>query len=741
MEAAELCCNLVMNQLRLSFPLQMALGTLLGVALGLFLGERCASLAPFASAYVKILKMTAIPYLIVAIIQGVALLNRAQGIQILKKGSFFIALALLINIGMIYIINWSFPIPEGTYQTGYVRNEVTPLDLSTILIPENIFYDLSNNIIPAIVVFSLLIGISLMYLGDKQTTMAGLQTLRDSLTKVTSWIARITPIGTFIIMANQVGTIQLSTIKQMSTYIILYVLGTGIVTFWIIPRLASLLTPIRTNVWVKNMIPVLILSYTTTLVIIALPYIINMIQREIQRLYPKDENVQSQVQGTVSIIFNLPLGSIFTAAFVFFVSVFYSIQLGFPEQLKIFFTTFLTSLGAVGLGSWINSLTFILDAIGLPIDPINLYLAVVPFTAGFQTMVSAMIIATLALLITLAGRGLLHFTWKKLAFNGLFTLLPILLIFGGLKIYDPLPRIKHDAKTIYDLEIASDLKVRVYKLDSPNTMPEPAPAEATLNRISTTKKLRVGYDSHSAPFCFFNKTGKLVGFDVAYAYQLAYDLGCEQIDFIPFTYKDIGQELKASQYDVAMSAISVSETRLKEMCFPDPILEAKIVFVCKDKLRNKFAKIETLRADKSLTIAAVINTAYEGIAYEQFPEHEVVLLESYEDFAKECPPADILIWEEQEAIAWTIANPSFHVVFPKPSLGKELLSYPVKRGDPEFLCYLQSWLKLKESDGFKKQQYELWILGHTHEAAPPEPRWSFLDNVLGWGAEKEESSD
>jgi len=727
-----------MNQFRLSFPLQMALGTLLGIAVGMFLGERCAVLSPFASAYVKILKVTAIPYLVVAIIHGVALLNRAQGIQILKKGSLFIALALAINIGIIYLINWSFPTTEGATATGYVTNEVVPLDLAKILIPENIFYDLSNNIIPAVVVFSLLSGIALMQLADKQMAMSGLQTALDVLTKVTSWIARITPIGTFIIMANQVGTVQLSTIKQMSTYIILYVLGTGLVTFWMIPRLASLLTPIKAITWLKNLIPVLILAYTTTLVIVALPYIINIIRREVQTLYPKDENVQTQIQGTVSIIFNLPLGAIFTAAFVFFVSVFYSIHLTFPDQMKIFFTTFLTSLGAVGLGSWINSLSFILDAIGLPIDAINMYLAVVPFTAGFQTMVSAMIIATLALLITLAGRGLLMFKWKKLVFSTLFTLLPVLLIFGGLKAFDPLPRIKNEAKTIHDLEIESDLKVRVFTNEDMETMPTSPPLDGTLERIAKTKKLRVGYDPSSAPFCFFNKHNKLVGFDIAFAYQLAYDLGCEQIDFLPLSYKNLGQQLENSHFDIAMSAISISESKLKAMCFTNPILEAKIVFVSKDKLRKKFARLEELQGDKNLKVGVVVNSAYEGLAYEEFPDHDVILLDDYTQYAENPTIVDFLIWEEQEAIAWTVTHPQFHVVYPKPSLGKEMLGYPIRMGSPEFRCYLQSWLRLKEADGFKQQQYDLWILGRTQEAAPPEPRWSFVDNVLGWGAEKDE---
>lgn len=707
----------------------MAIAIVLGAVIGLFFGERCAVLGPYASAYIKILKVTAIPYLIVAIIHGIGLLNRAQAMQILKKGSFFIALVLFVNISVIYLIRWVMPTVSGPPQGGYLLKEVPSFNFSDILIPENIFSDLANNMIPAIVVFSLLIGISLMHLADKQVIMSGLQTLLDSLTKVTSWIARITPIGTFLIMANQIGTVDAQTIKQMSTYIILYVLGTSVVTFWIIPRLASTLTPIRYHVWLKGLVPILVLGYTTTLTIVTLPYIINIIKRETQMLYPKDENVQNQIQGTVSIIFNLPLGSIFTAAFVFFIAAFFSAKLGLVDQIKLLVTTFLTSLGAVGLGSWINSLTFILDALALPLDSIPLYLAVVPFTAGFQTMVSVMIIATIAFLIMLASRGLLTLRWRKIAFEASLTLLPVLLLFGGLKFYDPLPRIKNESKTIHDLEIESDINATVFTKD--NMPPLPESSGSIFSRILSTKTLRVGYDPHSSPFCFFNKQEKLVGFDVAYAYQLAYDLSCERVEFIPISYLDLGGQLNRGAFDIAMSAISVSEERLKQMCFPHYILEARIVFVTRDALRKRIAKLEAIKQDPSLKIAVLVNTAYESIAYEEFPNHQIILLKSYEEFDRDQPPADILIWGEQEALAWTIAHPFFHVVYPKPNLGKESLGYPIRYGDSEFLCFLNAWLKLKETEGFKDAQYRLWIMGKTAVAAPPrDPRWSVIDNLL-----------
>ena len=691
----------------------------------------CSVFAPWADAYIMILKVTAIPYLIVAIVHGVGLLKSSQAKQILKKGLIFIGLAILINISIIYLIKWVFPKPHGASLTGHVLKDVPALNFAELLIPDNVFYDLSNNIVPAVVVFSLLIGISLMSLADKQTIMSSLQTLLESLTRITRWISKITPIGTFIIMANQIGSIEFYTIKQISTYIILYILGTCIVIFWIAPRLTSMLTPMKSYQWLKNLIPVLVLAYTTNLVIVCLPYIINIIQREMQALYPKDENMQSQVQGTVSIVFNLPLGSIFIALFVIFASIFYSSPLTVQGQVQLFLTNFLTSLGAVGLGSWINSLTFILDSLSLPLDAVSLYLASLPFTAGFQSMVSAMLISTLAFLITLACRSLLTYNWKKIILNGVVTIVPVLLIFSGMKIYNPLPTIQNQNKSIYDLEIKSDVNIKVFSKGGPIPEANLIPGEEPLEHVLRTKILRVGYDPQTAPFCFYNKNKQLVGYDIAYATELAYDLGCD-LHFIPLTYAKIGEELDSGLYDIGMSAISITEPRLKAMCFPSQFLEGKMVIVTHDMRKKEYTSLNYLKTNMAIKIAVLKGSSFETFVKSEFPDHEIVLIDTYEDFASVPSVANVLIWEEQEAISWSILHPHFQVILPTPVLGKDSLSYPVKAGADHFLCYLNGWMKLKENEGFAQNQYNLWILGKTETVIQNEPRWSIIRNVLHW---------
>jgi len=715
-----------MRFFKISLALQMAIATVLGIICGLFLGDICAIFAPYGSAYIMLLKATAIPYLIVAIIHGIGQLSTFQAKSILKNGILFIGLTWLINISMVYLVYFAFPQPKGT-QAGYISTESPKINFAELLIPENIFYDLANNIIPAIVIFSLFIGIALMHIKEKDTLMQSLKNLVEAITRITTWIAKITPLGTFLIIANQVGTIQFSTIKQVSTYIILYIICSCSILFWIFPRITNMLTHIKASRWIKLLSPILILAYTTNIVIVCIPYIIELLRKEAQALEPFDDKTQTQIQGTVSVVFNLPLGSLFITIFVFFTSIFYNHVLSIPSQVELFLTSFLTSLGAVGIGSWINSLTFMLDSLGLPLEAVNLYLTALPFTSGFQATISAMQIATLSLLITLACRRHIHSTYGKVIRQSLFTIAPVFLLFFALKIYAPLPEIKSIKKSIYELSISSSTQVTIHETST--IQEDLIDGEDTFRRIMRTKKLRVGYVANTPPFSFKNHDHHLVGYDIAFAYELAYDLGCE-LELIPMSYSTLIRDLKNDTFDIAMSAVSISEDRLIYLSFTQPYMKPRFVFVTDEKNKKIFSSLDIVQLETKWKIAALKGSSYETIAKELFPHHEIILLSSYEDY--ENSEANAILWEEQQAIAWSVGKRNLRVIFPQPIIGIDSLSYAIKSNNPRFMNYLNQWLALKETEGFTKNQYDLWILGKTEIAAPYEPRWSIIRDVLHW---------
>ncbi len=717
-----------MKLFKVSLGFQMALATCLGILFGLFFGDLCQVFSPYAAAYIMVLKVTAVPYLIGAIILGVGQLSASQGKMILKKGIFFILLAWTINISMIYATYLIFPQAKTGPITGYIAGNVPSINFAELLIPENIFYDLSHNIIPAVVIFSLLIGIALMQLKEKHTLLQGLQLIVDALTKITGWIARITPIGTFLIIASQAGTIEFSTIKQVSSYIILYILCVSLIIFWIFPRITSMLTSISPYRWLQQMIPILLLAYTTNIVIICLPYIIELLRKETLSIDPYDEKAQSQIQGTVSVIFNLPMGSLFITVFVFFISLFYQASLSIGNQINLFLTSLLSSLGAVGIGSWINSLTFILDSLGLPQEAVSLYLTTLPFTSGFQAMLSATEITALSLLIILGSRKLLEVRFSKIAKSSVITLCPIIILFTLIKTFNPLPEIKNEKKSIFELSISSSIPTITYQEN--NLPPKNNPNEDVFTTISRTKKLRVGYNTTIAPFAFYNCANSVVGYDIAFAYELAYDLGCS-LELVPMTYGNMINELKEGLYDIAMSSVSINEERLKNLSFTESYLKPQFVFVTSNSHKKEFSSLDVVKNNPDLSIAVLKGTSHETLLKELLPKHSIISIDTPDEFASDKNVADALFWTDAEAIAWSLCHRQFRVVFPSPKMGFDTLAYAIRPNSPRFLNYLNQWLELKKSQGYTDKQYNLWILEKTEMVTEKPPRWSLIRH-LGW---------
>lgn len=710
----------------MSLTVQMVIGTILGILVGLFFGEPCGALAPWSAAYVSILKITIIPYLIVTIIHGIGQFTSSQARTILARGALFFGIAWAINVGMVYFARSLFPTGSKGQLARYVSPQETDFNLGELLIPENIFYDLSHSIMPAIVVFAVLMGIALLHLPHKAPLMGLLEVLIGIFTKITAGISRITPIGTFLIMAQQVGTVEFSTIQQIGSYILIYVLTVSLITFWIYPRLTSALTPMHPSSWLKLMVPTLVLAYTTSVVIVCLPFIMQMIQEQLQKNFPKEESMQNLVQGTISVIFNLPISSILLGVFVFFAALLYGTPLASWQQLQLFLFSTMMGLGSVGIGSWINNTTFLFNTLNLPAQGLNLYLTTIPFTSGFQAMMAVMQIASLSWIVVLSCHKRLHYRSRPILVKSAIVATPLVLLVVGGSIYNPLPKIHNRAPTLSEFTLETNLPVR---MATANTRP-PRSGQDLLATIEQSGVLRIGVYPHIPPFCFRNLHGDVVGYDVALAAELAKDLGCT-LELVPLQYDLVPEQLDAYRYDIAMGAISVTVQRLSEILFTEPYSNTKLVLLVPDSYKNSYQSLPRVQQVKGLKIAVLEGTSYAMLAKQLFPNAEIVPL-SQMDEAGNPTVADAIFWQEQMALPWLANHPTYRIVYTTPSLGSDSLSYGVRHNEERLLEYLDQWLELKKNSGFIEAQQKIWIEGDLESREPPVRRWSILQDVLGW---------
>jgi proton glutamate symport protein len=109
-------------------------------------------------------------------------------------------------------------------------------------------------------------------------------------------------------------------------------------------------------------------------------------------------------------------------------------------------------------------------------------------------------------------------------------------------------------------------------LETAAPLPE---GSSILSRIQQNGELRVGFNQAIIPFSYRNSAGELVGYDIAYAYQLAKDLNV-RMRFIPFEWPHLARNLAEGRFDIAMAGIYVTEDRLLQFAASTPYFQSPL---------------------------------------------------------------------------------------------------------------------------------------------------------------------
>jgi ABC-type amino acid transport substrate-binding protein len=277
-----------------------------------------------------------------------------------------------------------------------------------------------------------------------------------------------------------------------------------------------------------------------------------------------------------------------------------------------------------------------------------------------------------------------------------------------------------------DPDVTRGVNVSLAALDSAEPLPQ---GLSVLARIQQNGELRVGYNSGIIPFCYLNSSGDLVGYDVAYAYQLARDLNV-RLRLIPFQWTHLASNLGEGRFDIAMAGIYVTEDRLLQFKASSPYFQSPLALFMPRERAGDFTSRAKILERNDLRIGVFDDPVLIPRLKRTFPNAEIVLVADYRqvpDFSK----IDAAIWTFAQAEALAAAHPDLIAVAPSDVGNPYLLAYLMPPGAEEFEKFISYWLSLKKSDGFEARQRAYWI--ERVPRADSEPRWSVLRNVFGWG--------
>ena len=720
-----------MRRLPVSSSTKILVGLVSGAFVGVFFGEHAGALKIAADGFVKLLQMAVLPYITISIITSLGTLRYDQAKTLGLRAGAVLGGLWCIALLFAFLIPVAFPeIETASFFSTTLVERRQPFNFIDIFIPSNPFNSLANNIVPAVVLFSVFLGIALIGVERKQILLDVLAVAKEGLSNATKFIVTLTPYGIFAIAANTAGTLNLEQLGRIQVYLITYVLMALLVALWVLPGLVAALTPFRYRDVLGPTRDALITAFMAGNLFIVLPILIHSCKELLQQLRPTDENAAALPDVIVPVSFNFPhTGKLLSLSFIVFAGWFADAAVAVSQYPQLALTGLLTFFGSTSA-----AVPFLLDLFRIPADTFQLFLATSVINVRFGALLAAVHTVTVALLGSAAILGAVRFNGARIMRYLIITVVLSAALLGGLR-------------TLFSTALKQSFagEELVYGMRSLMNFSEPrivkqadlrddagGETSSILNAIKKRGVLRVGVFTDRLPFVFLNREQKLVGFDVEMAHHLARDLGVK-VEFVELeALAALTPLLAAGRIDLAMTGLPVTPERAGEMSFSVPYLDETLGFVVKDYLRDRFSSWANIRELGSFAVKIPNLPYYVDQIRRRAPTLKLDLVETLNEIENGLRQAtlDAVVLPAERGSVLTLLYPKYTVVVPEPDTVKIPLAYPVARRDQEWTQFVNTWIELKRRDGTIDALYGHWILGK--HADKREPRWSVIRNLLHW---------
>ena len=714
---------------RLSLSTKVLLGLVLGIATGLFLGELAEPLNVIGEAFIQLLQMTVLPYLTVSLVAGLASLTYSEALSLAKKGGLLLLFLWTVALSMVLLMPVAFPAWDSAsfFSTSLVK-DVQEFNFLELYIPANPFHALANNTVPAVVLFSIAVGVALIGVRNKEVLNQNLTIVVEALMRVTNWVVLLAPVGVFAIAADAAGTMKVEDFGRWQVYLLTYVAAWLVLSFWMLPVIVTSLTPLtyKEVVWYTK--DALITAFATGNLLVVLPVLADKSKELVAKYGLNTKEAESAVDVIVPISFTFPsTGKLLGLSFVLFAGWFSGVTVSVAQYPTFALSGFFSFFGAPAV-----AIPFLLDLLRIPADLFELFILSDTLIGRFGVHLAAVHTLVLTLLGTFAMSGRLRFQWKKLAQYGIIT---FILVFGSLGAVRTFFTVGVEpVYTKYQSFVEMDLIGNPVKASEKDNIP-PAPfffnqSEPRMKTILERGTLRVGYFKDHLPYAFKNAQGKLVGFDIEMAHRLARELGVT-IEFVRLDNTNVAEPLNSGICDIIMSGVAVTTERVQEIAFSHSYMDTTLAFIVQDHWRDEFSSWETIRQLDSPRIGVPNLHYFISVIHDHLPNAKVVPSNSVREyFKKNSKDLQAFAYGAEASAAWTLIYPHFQVTVPLPNPVKIPLAYAMPHGERDMVDFVNTWIDLKRKDHTIDSLFEHWILGK--HASNKKPRWSVIRDVLHW---------
>ncbi|OPX26302.1 MAG: amino acid ABC transporter substrate-binding protein [Campylobacteraceae bacterium 4484_166] len=236
---------------------------------------------------------------------------------------------------------------------------------------------------------------------------------------------------------------------------------------------------------------------------------------------------------------------------------------------------------------------------------------------------------------------------------------------------------------------------------------------STLNKIVQRGELRVGMEPGYMPFEMKDKKGNIIGFDVDMANKMAKDMGVK-LKIIPTAWDGIIAGLITEKYDIIMSGMTITQQRNLKINFANPYIVVGQTILMNKKHENKYKSAKDLDK-KGLVIATKLGVTGEIATRKFFKNAKIITFESESDAVSEVLSgnADAMVYDQPYNVTFMAGKGGEKLVHLDTPLTYEPLGWAIRKGDPDFLNWLNNFLRQAQDDkveDFAAKTYQKWLV-------------------------------
>lgn len=358
--------------------MKIFIALILGTITGLLLGPRAEVLKPVGTIFLHLISMIIVLLVLSSMTVGVSSIHDPQKLgRVGLKTLFLYLITTICAIFIGLVLAKIFQPGSGLklVSTGKEIVQKTPSISEIILsiVPKNPVASLVEGNILQIIVFSLFLGISINFAGEKgRPLLEMLESLADVMYRLTSIVMEFSPFGVFAIMASTAGSFGIDVLFPLFKFLLIYYSGCLIHVGLVFCTILWFFAKLRPWPFFRGMGDAIMMAFSTSSSTATLPVSMHCVQENLG----VSKNISNFVLPLGSTV-NMNGAAMFQGMGVLFVAQAFGITLGWQNLLVIVLTATLAAIGAAGIpGASIIMLSVVFNSVGLPIEGLALLVGI-----------------------------------------------------------------------------------------------------------------------------------------------------------------------------------------------------------------------------------------------------------------------------------------------------------------------------------------------------------------------------